>query len=46
VGGLLRIAAVHRELAANDPHDGIAAGNHGRATDRNVELLIPEPFRL
>jgi metallophosphoesterase (TIGR03767 family) len=46
VDGLLRIAAVHRELAANDPHDGIAAGNHGRATDRNVELLIPEPFRL
>jgi hypothetical protein len=44
--GLLRLAAIHRELAANDPHAGIAAGKHGQPEDRNVELVIPAPFPL
>jgi hypothetical protein len=42
--GLWRLAAIHRELAANDPHDGIAAGNQGTPADRNVELLLMAPF--
>ena len=41
-----RLAALHRELAANDPHAGIAAGGGGDATDRNVELVLPAPFPL
>ncbi|MDB5057143.1 MAG: hypothetical protein JWO59_615 [Chloroflexi bacterium] len=44
--GILRLAAIHRELAANDPHCGIASGNQGQETDRNVELVIREPFSL
>lgn len=44
--GLSRLASIHRELAANDPHAGIDGGAHGEARDRNVELLIPAPFPL
>jgi metallophosphoesterase (TIGR03767 family) len=44
--GVLRLAAIHRELAANDPHAGFASGKQGEAIDRNVELVIPTPFQL
>jgi hypothetical protein len=44
--GLARLASIHRELAANDPHAGIASGRQGEPSDRNVELLLPAPFRL
>jgi hypothetical protein len=44
--GILRLAALHRELAANDPHGGMASGIQGRPGDRNVELVIPAPFPL
>lgn len=44
--GLMRLAALHRELAANDPHCGIAGGNQGQPADRNVELVLPAPFPL
>lgn len=43
---LLRLAAIHRELAANDPHAGVAGGTQGQPSDRNVELVIPAPFAL
>jgi metallophosphoesterase (TIGR03767 family) len=42
--GLWRLAAIHRELAANDPHAGVSAETAGRPADRNVELVIPTPF--
>ena len=41
--GVLRLAAINRELAANDPQkgfEGIGAGEH---KDRNVELTWPGP---
>ncbi|HXR22960.1 MAG TPA: TIGR03767 family metallophosphoesterase [Acidimicrobiales bacterium] len=41
-----RLAALHRELAANDP---FAGGRHmaaGRPGDRNIALLLPAPFLL
>jgi metallophosphoesterase (TIGR03767 family) len=44
--GLWRLAAIHRELAANDPHGGVPAGTAGEASDRNVELVIGTPFEL
>jgi metallophosphoesterase (TIGR03767 family) len=44
--GLPFVASIHRELASNDPHGGIDAGAHGAPEDRNVELMIPAPFRL
>jgi metallophosphoesterase (TIGR03767 family) len=43
---LLRLASIHRELAANDPHAGIASGRRGELSDRNVELVMPAPFPL
>jgi hypothetical protein len=33
-----RLATIHRELAANDPHAGIDAGNQGKLTDQTVEV--------
>jgi metallophosphoesterase (TIGR03767 family) len=45
-GELLRLAALHRELAANDPHAGVPAGLAGQPSDRNAELVIPAPFAL
>jgi metallophosphoesterase (TIGR03767 family) len=42
--GIARLASVHRELAANDPHGGIDAGRQGEVWDRTVELVIPAPF--
>jgi len=44
--GLLRLASIHRELAANDPHAGIASGRQGEPSDRNVELVMAVPFPL
>jgi hypothetical protein len=44
--GLLRLASIHRELAANDPHAGIASGRQGELSDRNVELVMAVPFPL
>jgi metallophosphoesterase (TIGR03767 family) len=43
---LWRLAAVHRELAANEPAGVGGPGAHGRPGDRNVELLLPAPFPL
>jgi metallophosphoesterase (TIGR03767 family) len=44
--GLWRLAAVHRELAANEPFGVGGKGAHGTVGDRNVELLVPAPFPL
>ncbi len=47
----LELASLSRELAANDwqerdrPQNG-QDGRRGRPEDRNVELLVPAPFRL
>jgi metallophosphoesterase (TIGR03767 family) len=47
----LELASLSRELGANDwqersrPEDG-QDGRRGRAEDRNVELLVPAPFRF
>ncbi len=38
-GGLWRLASIHRELAANDPHRGTDSAAAGERTDRNVELV-------
>lgn len=38
----LRLAALGRELAANDPQAG--AGYSGTPADRNTELLLPNPL--
>jgi metallophosphoesterase (TIGR03767 family) len=38
--GIWRLAAIHRELAANDPHAGVLSGTRGQPTDRNVELVV------
>lgn len=43
------LAALSRELSANDwQHDWTLpdTGRSGRRSDRNVELLVPAPFRL
>ncbi len=39
------LAALGREFAYNDPQAGIAKGAEGRPADRNVELLVPNPFQ-
>jgi metallophosphoesterase (TIGR03767 family) len=44
--GVLKIASIARELAANDIHGGYDAGGRGRHEDRNVELVIRAPFRV
>ncbi|MBV9278929.1 MAG: TIGR03767 family metallophosphoesterase [Chloroflexi bacterium] len=44
--GVARLASIHRELAANDPHCGTGSGRQGGPADRTVELLIPAPIRL
>ena len=47
----LELASLSRELAANDwqerdkPEDG-QDGRRGRLEDRNVELLVPAPFKV
>ncbi len=47
----LELASLSRELAANDWQErGVPAagqdGRRGRLEDRNVELLLPAPFRF
>ena len=46
----LELAALSRELGANDWQEGASPagtdGRRGRVEDRNVELLLPAPFRL
>ena len=37
------LAAIGRELSFNDPQVGVENGAEGRAQDRNVELLLPDP---
>lgn len=43
--GLWRLASIHREVAANDPHRGWGSTAAGDVTDRNVELVLPFPYR-
>ncbi|MGO8685345.1 MAG: TIGR03767 family metallophosphoesterase [Thermoleophilia bacterium] len=40
------LAALHRELAANDPDAGFAWQDASRPGDRNATLLLPAPFLL
>jgi metallophosphoesterase (TIGR03767 family) len=42
--GIRSLAALHRQLAMNEPHHGYHTGKRGRPEDRNVELVIPAPF--
>jgi metallophosphoesterase (TIGR03767 family) len=42
--GLWRLASIHREVAANDPHGGWDSPAAGEVTDRNVELVLPFPY--
>ena len=43
---VLRLAAIARELTANDYQYGFASKGPGGPLDRNVELLIAAPFSL
>ncbi len=43
---VLRLASLHRQLAANDPYSGDGQLRPGSLQDRNVELLIPAPFTI
>jgi metallophosphoesterase (TIGR03767 family) len=40
------LASVARLLTYNDPQEGPLDGDTGKATDRNVELLLKDPRRL
>jgi metallophosphoesterase (TIGR03767 family) len=42
--GLDDLAGLHRELAANVPHNGFDSWRPGRPADRNAILLIRRPF--
>jgi metallophosphoesterase (TIGR03767 family) len=42
--GRERLAALHRELAANDPFAGAGQGGEGKPRDRNIALRLPAPF--
>ena len=46
-GDAIAVAATARALAANDPQKGVVAfpSSMGAVEDRNVELLLPMPFR-
>ncbi len=44
--GLEQLAALHRELASNDPFSGAGRGSEGWPTDRNVALRLRAPFPL
>jgi metallophosphoesterase (TIGR03767 family) len=44
--GATRLAAIHRELAANVPAASFAVRLEGGRQDRNVELVLPSPFAL
>jgi metallophosphoesterase (TIGR03767 family) len=41
--GVLRLASIHRELAANDFQFGFGSKGPGKVEDRNVELLLLAP---
>ena len=41
--GLMKLASIHRELAANDYQYGFASKGPGTTLDRNVELSLPAP---
>ncbi|MGH2555316.1 MAG: TIGR03767 family metallophosphoesterase, partial [Actinomycetota bacterium] len=41
--GLLGLASIHRELAANDYQYGFGSNGPGKPEDRNVELILPGP---
>jgi metallophosphoesterase (TIGR03767 family) len=41
--GLVRLASIHRELAANDYQYGFDSKGSGKPEDRNVELVVPGP---
>jgi metallophosphoesterase (TIGR03767 family) len=41
--GVRRLAAIARELAANDPQKGFESIGAGEPQDRNVELTLPGP---
>jgi metallophosphoesterase (TIGR03767 family) len=43
-GGLHDLAGLHRELAANVPHNGFDSWRPGKPADRNAILLLPKPF--
>ncbi|MGH9291661.1 MAG: TIGR03767 family metallophosphoesterase [Acidimicrobiales bacterium] len=45
-GGLDRLAALHRELAANVPGAGFGSFLEGTPADRNCELVVGAPFDL
>ena len=42
--GRQRLAALHRELASNDPFAGAGQGGEGKPTDRNIALRLAVPF--
>ena len=44
--GLLKLASIHRELAANDYQYGFDGPGPGTILDRNVELTLPSPAWL
>lgn len=44
--GVEFLAALHRELAANEPHGVGGHDAHGVREDRNVVMLVPAPFPL
>jgi hypothetical protein len=44
--GLWRLASIHRELAANDPHRGMSSVAAGEPSDRTVELVLPSPYAM
>ncbi|MFN2590927.1 MAG: hypothetical protein ABR518_09175, partial [Actinomycetota bacterium] len=39
--GVLRLASIHRELAANDYQAGFDSDGAGGPEDRNIELTLP-----
>jgi hypothetical protein len=44
--GSERLAALHRELAANDPFYGVRHLGAGKPGDRNLALRLLAPFLL
>ena len=44
--GVERLASLHRELAANVPCGGFGSMVEGTPADRNVEVVLRQPFRL
>ncbi|MBI4729513.1 MAG: TIGR03767 family metallophosphoesterase [Acidobacteria bacterium] len=43
---VLRLASIHREVAANDYQYGFGGPGRGETKDRNVELVIKAPFAI